>query len=207
MERKRYLIIGDGAAGLTAAANLRHADAEAVIGVFSDEPVPGYYRAALTNYLLGELREDQLFAVPPDFYQRQGIHRIYTRVVGVDAARSAVWCSTSPEPAAYDQLLVASGARARAFAGCPHPAHDRGRASGIRCGALARRQDRGGLGRRRAGPGVGARALGTRGEGDADRTRAALPTRRTRRGGLRFTGRALAQSGHRRAVQRRSARR
>jgi len=114
MARKRYLIIGDGAAGLTAAANLRHADAEAVIGVFSDEPVPGYYRAALTNYLLGELREDQLFAVPPDFYQRLGIHRIYTRVVGVDAARSAVWCSTSPEPAAYDQLLVASGARARA---------------------------------------------------------------------------------------------
>ena len=114
MARKRYLIIGDGAAGLTAAASLRHADAEAVIGVFSDEPVPGYYRAALTNYLLGELREDQLFAVAPDFYQRYGIHRIYTRVVGVDATRSAVWCSTSPEPAAYDQLLVASGARARA---------------------------------------------------------------------------------------------
>jgi len=114
MARKRYLIIGDGAAGLTAAASLRNADAEAVIGVFSDEPVPGYYRAALTNYLLGELREDQLFAVPPDFYQRYSIHRIYTRVVGVDVARSAVWCSTSPEPAGYDQLLVASGARARA---------------------------------------------------------------------------------------------
>jgi len=114
MARKRYLIIGDGAAGLTAAAGLRHADAEAVIGVFSDEPVPGYYRAALTNYLLGELREDQLFAVPPDFYQRYGIHRIYTRVVGVDAARSAVWCSNSAEPTTYDQLLVASGARARA---------------------------------------------------------------------------------------------
>lgn len=114
MARKRYLIIGDGAAGLTAAAALRHADAEAIIGVFSDEPVPGYYRAALTNYLLGELREDQLFAVAPDFYQRYGIHRIYTRVVGVDASRSSVWCSTSPEPTAYDQLLVASGARARA---------------------------------------------------------------------------------------------
>ena len=114
MARKRYLIIGDGAAGLTAAASLRIADPEAVIGVFSDEPVPGYYRAALTNYLLGELREDQLFAVAPDFYQSYGIHRIFSRVVGVDAARSGVWCSTSPEPAGYDQLLVASGARARA---------------------------------------------------------------------------------------------
>ncbi|MES1174895.1 MAG: FAD-dependent oxidoreductase [Myxococcales bacterium] len=114
MARKRYLIIGDGAAGLTAAASLRVADPEAVIGVFSDEPVPGYYRAALTNYLLGELREDQLFAVAPDFYQTYGIHRIFARVVAVDVARSGVWCSTSPEPAGYDQLLVAAGARARA---------------------------------------------------------------------------------------------
>ena len=97
---------------MTAAASLRAFDSEAVIGVFSDEPVPGYYRAALTNYLLGELREDQLFAVAPDFYQRYGIHRIYTRVVKVDAAASAVWCSTSPEPSGYDQLLIASGARA-----------------------------------------------------------------------------------------------
>ena len=113
MARKRYLIIGDGAAGLTAAASLREADREAVIGVFSDEPVPGYYRAALTNYLLGELRDDQLFAVAPDFYDRLGIHRIYTRVVAVDAARSQVWCSTSAEPTGYDQLLVASGSRAR----------------------------------------------------------------------------------------------
>jgi NAD(P)H-nitrite reductase large subunit len=125
MARKRYLgslapllhaelIIGDGAARLTAAASLRELDREAVIGVFSDEPVPGYYRAALTNYLLGELREDELFAVAPGFYERLGIHRIYTRVVGVDAARSQVWCSASPEPTGYDQLLVASGARARA---------------------------------------------------------------------------------------------
>jgi len=114
MARKRYLIIGDGAAGLTAAASLREHDREAIIGVFSDEPVPGYFRAALTNYLLGELREDQLFAVAPDFYERLGIHRIYTRVVGVDVARSQVWCSTSPEPTGYDHLLVASGARARA---------------------------------------------------------------------------------------------
>ena len=201
MARKRYLIIGDGAAGLTAAASLRHADAEAVIGVFSDEPVPGYYRAALTNYLLGELREDQLFAVPPDFYQRYGIHRIYTRVVGVDATRSAVWCSTSPEPAAYDQLLVASGARARApsFEGAHLPGvltlrtiadarqvYDAVRLRGLKTAVV--------LGGGALGPGVGACALGARGEGHVDRARAALPARRARRGSVRSSGGALAQS-------------
>ncbi|MET0791977.1 MAG: FAD-dependent oxidoreductase, partial [Polyangiaceae bacterium] len=39
---------------------------------------------------------------------------IFARVVALDVARAGVWCSTSPEPAGYDQLLVAAGARARA---------------------------------------------------------------------------------------------
>jgi NADPH-dependent 2,4-dienoyl-CoA reductase/sulfur reductase-like enzyme len=51
-----YLIIGDGAAGMAAAQALRAGDAEATITVLSDEPNPHYYRAALTNYLLGQLR-------------------------------------------------------------------------------------------------------------------------------------------------------
>ncbi|HEY4158325.1 MAG TPA: FAD-dependent oxidoreductase, partial [Polyangiaceae bacterium] len=49
-----------------------------------------------------------------DFYERNAIHRIYTRVVAVDAARAEVWCSTSPESTKYDALLIASGSRARA---------------------------------------------------------------------------------------------
>ena len=76
MARKRFLIIGDGAAGLAAAERLRYADPSAAIGLYTDDPSPGYYRAALTNYLLGELREDQLWAVSPDFYRSLGIRRV-----------------------------------------------------------------------------------------------------------------------------------
>jgi len=113
MARRRFVIIGDGAAGLAAAERLRELDAAASIGVFTDDPSPGYYRAALTNYLLGELREDQLWAVSPNFYESLGIHRIFGRVVGVDTARSVVWDTASPTPTPYDALLVASGARPR----------------------------------------------------------------------------------------------
>ena len=60
MSRKRYLIIGDGAAGTTAAHYIRKADPEGVIAIFSDDPNAAYFRAALTNYLLGELREEQI---------------------------------------------------------------------------------------------------------------------------------------------------
>ncbi len=113
MPRKRYLIVGDGAAGLTAAEELRRRDAEAAVGIFCDDPNPGYYRAALTNFLLGELREDQLWAVAPNFYESRRIERVFTRVLRVDPVKREVWCSGNPAPLGYDQLLVASGARAR----------------------------------------------------------------------------------------------
>lgn len=114
MAQRRFVIIGDGAAGLTAAERLRERDPTAMIGIFTDDPSPGYYRAALTNYLLGELREDQLWAVSPDFYETLGIRRVFGRVVGVDTQRSVVWDTTSPTPTPYDHLLVASGGRPRA---------------------------------------------------------------------------------------------
>jgi NADPH-dependent 2,4-dienoyl-CoA reductase/sulfur reductase-like enzyme/pSer/pThr/pTyr-binding forkhead associated (FHA) protein len=113
MARKRFVIIGDGAAGLAAAERLRHSDPSASIGIFTDDPSPGYYRAALTNYLIGELREDQLWAVSPDFYDSLGLRRIFGRVVGVDTQKGVVWDTTSPTPTPYDHLLVASGARPR----------------------------------------------------------------------------------------------
>jgi nitrite reductase (NADH) large subunit len=113
MARKRYVIVGDGAAGLTAAAEIRRRDAEAAVGIFCDDPNPGYFRAALTNFLLGELREDQLWAVAPDFYEASRIERVFTRVLRVDPVKRELWCSGNPAPLRYDGLLVATGARAR----------------------------------------------------------------------------------------------
>lgn len=114
MARKRYLIVGDGAAGITAAETLRRIDPSATIGVFSDEANPGYYRAALTNYLLGELRDDQLWCVSPDFYETRKIHRVFARITHVDAARREIWDSASNAALPYDELLIAAGARPRA---------------------------------------------------------------------------------------------
>src|SRR5258706_16112468 len=113
MARKRYLIVGDGAAGLTAAEEIRRRDAEAAVGIFCDDPNPGYFRAALTNFLVGELREDQLWAVPPDFYDSRRIHRVFTRVLRADPSKREVWGSGNPAPPRYNGLLVAAGALAR----------------------------------------------------------------------------------------------
>ncbi len=106
----RHIIIGDGATGTTAAYYIRSADRSASITIVSDDPNPAYYRAALTNYLLGELHESQLFAVPLDFYIENGIDRIHARVKAVDTAKNLVTLSDNRQ-IEYDQLLIATGSR------------------------------------------------------------------------------------------------
>ncbi|NUQ86548.1 MAG: FHA domain-containing protein [Anaerolineales bacterium] len=106
----RYIIIGDGATGTTAAYYIRAANQDASITIVSDDPNPAYYRAALTNYLLGELQESQLFAVPPDFYITNEIDRILARVSAVDTKNNKVTLADGRE-IEYDQLLIASGSR------------------------------------------------------------------------------------------------
>jgi NADPH-dependent 2,4-dienoyl-CoA reductase/sulfur reductase-like enzyme/pSer/pThr/pTyr-binding forkhead associated (FHA) protein len=113
LSQKRYIIIGDGAAGTTAAQALRTADKGATIAILSDDPHAAYYRAALTNYLLGELREEQIWAVPPSFYDEYSIHRALVRVAQVDTKRSLLWLAQGGRPIGYDALLLACGARAR----------------------------------------------------------------------------------------------
>src|SRR5882672_11114824 len=113
MAAKRYLIIGDGAAGTSAAQYLRSADPEGLIAIYADDPHPAYYRAALTNYLLGELSEDRLWAVPPTFYQDNNVHRMLARVAFLDANRAQVHLASGGAPIPYDALLIATGARAR----------------------------------------------------------------------------------------------
>jgi NADPH-dependent 2,4-dienoyl-CoA reductase/sulfur reductase-like enzyme/pSer/pThr/pTyr-binding forkhead associated (FHA) protein len=115
---RRYVIVGDGAAGMTAARALRMADGQAQITLVSDDPNPAYFRAALTNYLLGELREEQIWATRPEFYEEYRLQRLHARCSGLDAARAKLALSYGA-PLDFDALLIAAGARSRepSFAG------------------------------------------------------------------------------------------
>jgi NADPH-dependent 2,4-dienoyl-CoA reductase/sulfur reductase-like enzyme/pSer/pThr/pTyr-binding forkhead associated (FHA) protein len=113
VQGKHFVIIGDGAAGFTAAQNLRETSPLARITILADDPHPAYYRAALTNYLLGELTENQVWAATPTFFYDYRIERVLARVAHVDGARSQLWLSSGHAPVVYDQLLIGSGAHAR----------------------------------------------------------------------------------------------
>lgn len=93
-----YVVIGDGAAGTTAAQYARKRDPDGKITIYSDDPNAAYYRAALTNYLIGELREDQLFAVPPDFYARNRVERVLARVASIDTAARRITLASGGAP-------------------------------------------------------------------------------------------------------------
>lgn len=123
MPGKRYIIIGDGAAGTTAAQTLRQSDPTATIAILSDDPNAAYYRAALTNFLLGELREEQVWAVPPSFYDELSIQRALVRVAKVETDKKLLWLAQGGRPIQYDALVLACGARARppAFDGAMLP--------------------------------------------------------------------------------------
>ncbi len=119
IRNKRYLIVGDGASGMTAARTLRETDPRAEISIVADDPNPAYFRAALTNYLLGELREEQIWATRPQFYDQYGLRRLHARCLGVDTQRAELHTSLGT-PLGFDALLLGCGARARrpAFPGC-----------------------------------------------------------------------------------------
>jgi NADPH-dependent 2,4-dienoyl-CoA reductase/sulfur reductase-like enzyme/pSer/pThr/pTyr-binding forkhead associated (FHA) protein len=112
IRNRRFVIVGDGAAGITAARTLREADGQAEITLVSDDPNPAYYRAALTNYLLGELREEQIWATRPQFYDQYRLTRLYTHCSGLDPQRRLVYLQAGPA-LSYDAVLLACGARSR----------------------------------------------------------------------------------------------
>ena len=70
---KKYLIIGNGVAGTTAAENIRKEDKEGNITIVTDEDLPFYWRIQLNEYISGDITEEQLLAKKEDWYRDQNI--------------------------------------------------------------------------------------------------------------------------------------
>src|SRR5579863_10705167 len=60
MHDKRYVIIGNGIAGTTAADNLRKNDPNCSIRLITNEPYPLYNRVSLPRFLQGVLAEQKV---------------------------------------------------------------------------------------------------------------------------------------------------
>ena len=108
-----YVIIGNSAAGLSAARQIRRHDQKGRITVLSDEATFGYSRVMLPLYIARKIRKKDMLIAPKSFYGSLGIrlHR-GQHVEGVDPKAGRVHLQ-SGKTLAYDRLLVATGSSAR----------------------------------------------------------------------------------------------
>ena len=104
----RHVIIGNGVAGITAAAEL--ADREAgEIEVYAAEPYPYYFRPQLPRFLGGEISQDRLIARPPSWYEERGIVvHLDAPVARLEPDQKRIVLEDGSE-VAYDRLLLAIG--------------------------------------------------------------------------------------------------
>lgn len=105
----RYVIIGNSAAGISAAETIRRLDKSGRITVISDEGFPVYSRCLLPHLIAGERSEEELLLRPEDFYEAQGIEALLgRRVVSIEPEAKRIVLADGEE-LTYDQLLLAVG--------------------------------------------------------------------------------------------------
>jgi CoA-dependent NAD(P)H sulfur oxidoreductase len=108
----RLVVIGGGAAGMSAASAARRVDPGLEVVVCEAGGFAAYGMCGIPYFLGGVVAEaENLLAYPPgEFSGRRGIDlRLNTRVDRIDAARRQVSLAGS-EPLGYHALIVASGA-------------------------------------------------------------------------------------------------
>jgi len=115
MENYKYLIIGGGAAGTSAAETIRGKDATGTIAIISDEDHPLYSRVMLSkpNFFLGKISFDQIWMKGAEWYKENKIIFLGGKtVIGLDAEKKIVTLNDSKQ-VGYEKLLIATGVRTR----------------------------------------------------------------------------------------------
>jgi nitrite reductase (NADH) large subunit len=105
----RYVIVGGGVAGTTAALDLRRLDPAAAVTLVGEEPYPYYYRPKLWEYLAGESEQSALFYRPTEWYTAQNILlRLDSKVTSIQPKAHTITIAAG-EPLVFDRLLLATG--------------------------------------------------------------------------------------------------
>jgi len=106
-----HIIIGNGAAGATAAEEIRKRDPRSHIVVVGAEPYPMYSRPGLAYVITHQVSDKQVIARKMEWYEQNRITLIRGRAVRLDSAARTVALDDG-RTLQYDRLLIATGARA-----------------------------------------------------------------------------------------------
>jgi NAD(P)H-nitrite reductase large subunit len=109
----RYVIVGGGVAGTTAAEELRKLDDSAEITLISEEQHPLYSRVLLPHFMKGKVPRDRVFLKKLAWYAQKKIDWLPGVLVEkLDVKNKFVGCSDGREYE-YDKLLIATGGEVR----------------------------------------------------------------------------------------------
>ncbi len=107
---KKFVIIGNSAAGIAAVEAIREHDRESKITVLSDENYTSYCRCLISYYLSGQITEDKLIYRAPEFYKNKNIELLLAKkVVRIDFKKKIVYLEDKTK-VEFDSILIASGA-------------------------------------------------------------------------------------------------
>lgn len=106
-----YLIIGNGAAGVSAAEAIRKLDKNGRISIVTDEPTPLYSRPGIAYYLLGRVSREQLMTRTAAFYQEHHFDLINGRIQHLDLHKRIAILHDNRH-LHYDVVLLATGSSA-----------------------------------------------------------------------------------------------
>ncbi|MEW6602062.1 MAG: FAD-dependent oxidoreductase, partial [Nitrospirota bacterium] len=105
----KYVIIGSGVAGTTAAEKIRKHDSGGEITILTDEAVPFYSRIRLIEYLAGEADKQGIVIHKDDWYVKNNIKlALNSPVSSVDKENKKVMTADG-NAHSYDRLLIATG--------------------------------------------------------------------------------------------------
>jgi len=105
----RYLIIGNSAAGISAAKAIRRKDVEGEIIIFSDEPYPYYSRLLITCFVMGSIEKSQLFQGAKRLFQDCNIQtKLNTEIIEISPRENKITCRDGHQ-FFFAKLLIAEG--------------------------------------------------------------------------------------------------
>jgi NAD(P)H-nitrite reductase large subunit len=106
-----YLIIGNGAAGLSAAEMVRQRDKNGRITILTNEPYGFYSRPGIAYFVLGQISEKQIVARNESFYREHRFDLRFAQVIRLDIEQQVVHLDDG-ESLSYDVALLATGSTA-----------------------------------------------------------------------------------------------
>ena len=107
----KIVIIGCGAAGITAAENIRKNNRDSKIIMISDEPYLPYYRLKIGKYLCSEFSVQSVYIHKEQWYAENNIDILLGKTaVKIDTAKNMVYLEDGSSHE-YNSLILANGSR------------------------------------------------------------------------------------------------